>query len=191
MLVIGVIHGDEDAGTEILDRLGTLPVPDDVDLWLVESMNPDGQSAGRRTNANQVDLNRNFPRRWAPLGQPGDWEYAGTGAASEPETAAMVAFISSIEPDLAIWYHQDLFRIAPAQGRGGQLRRQYARADRAAGAARDGRRLHRYRGGLGAGGGARQRGLHRRAGPDAQPQRRRHPRGSRAHPRRELTRVVG
>jgi protein MpaA len=82
VLVIGVIHGDEDAGTEILDRLETLPVPDDVDLWLVESMNPDGQSAGRRTNANQVDLNRNFPRRWAPLGQPGDWQYAGTGAAS-------------------------------------------------------------------------------------------------------------
>jgi protein MpaA len=126
VLVIGVIHGDEDAGTEILDRLETLPVPDDVDLWLVESMNPDGQSAGRRTNANQVDLNRNFPRRWAPLGQPGDWQYAGTGAASEPETAAMVTFITSIEPDLAIWYHQDLFRIAPAQGRGGRLRRQYA-----------------------------------------------------------------
>jgi protein MpaA len=126
VLVIGVIHGDENAGTEILDRLKTLPVPDDVDLWLVESMNPDGQSAARRTNANQVDLNRNFPRRWAPLGQPGDWQYAGTGAASEPETAAMVSFITSIEPDLAIWYHQDLFRIAPGQGRGGRLRRQYA-----------------------------------------------------------------
>jgi protein MpaA len=126
VLVIGVIHGDEDAGTAILDRLETLPVPDDVDLWLVESMNPDGQSAGRRTNANLVDLNRNFPRRWAPLGQPGDWQYAGTGAASEPGTAARGAFISSIQPDLAIWYHQDLFRIAPAQGRAGRLRRQYA-----------------------------------------------------------------
>jgi protein MpaA len=126
VLVVGVIHGDEDAGVAIVDRLRTLPVPDGVDLWLVESMNPDGQADERRTNANLVDLNRNFPRRWAPLGEPGDWQYGGTGAASEPETAAMVELITSLQPDLAIWYHQDLFRIAPAQGRAGRLRQQYA-----------------------------------------------------------------
>ena len=90
MLVIGCIHGDEDAGPAVVDQLMTAPVPDGVDLWLVPSMNPDGQAHRTRTNVHQVDLNRNFPKNWAPLGQPGDSQYAGTGPASEPETAAVV-----------------------------------------------------------------------------------------------------
>jgi protein MpaA len=126
VLVIGVIHGDEDDGVAILERLATAPVPPGVDLWLVESINPDGQAAQRRTNANLVDLNRNFPDQWAPLGEPGDSEYAGTGPASEPETQAAVQLISTIEPELGIWYHQDLFRIAPSEGRDGELRARYA-----------------------------------------------------------------
>ena len=126
VLVIGVIHGDEDAGVAILDRLATAPVPEGVDLWLVQSMNPDGQAARRRTNANLVDLNRNFPFGWAPLEEPGGSQYGGTGPASEPETQAMVGLISLLQPDLGIWYHQDLFRIAPGQGRDGELRARYA-----------------------------------------------------------------
>ena len=126
VLVIGVIHGDEDAGVAILDRLATAPVAEGVDLWLVESMNPDGQAARRRTNANLVDLNRNFPFGWAPLEEPGGSQYGGTGPASEPETQAMVGLISLLQPDLGIWYHQDLFRIAPGQGRDGELRARYA-----------------------------------------------------------------
>jgi protein MpaA len=126
VLVIGVIHGDEDAGVAIVDRLMTAPVPGGVDLWLVPSSNPDGQAHQVRTNAHQVDLNRNYPRRWAPLGKPGDWEYSGPSAASEPETKAMVAFISEIEPDLALWYHQDYNRIAPSTGRAGEVRSRYA-----------------------------------------------------------------
>jgi protein MpaA len=126
VLVVGVIHGDEAAGVAILDRLATAPVPEGVDLWLVESMNPDGQAASRRTNANLVDLNRNFPFGWAPLEEPGGSQYGGTGPASEPETQAMVGLISLLQPDLGIWYHQDLFRIAPGQGRDGELRARYA-----------------------------------------------------------------
>jgi protein MpaA len=127
VLVIGVIHGDETAGTAIVDRLATQPVPPGIDLWLVPSMNPDGQASHTRTNAHQVDLNRNFPYHWGRLGKPGDWQYAGTGPASEPETQAMVAFIERIHPDLTLWYHQDLFRIAPSTGRAGAIRRQYAK----------------------------------------------------------------
>ncbi len=126
VLVIGVIHGDEDAGVAIVDRLATQPVPPGIDLWLVESINPDGQAKGIRHNAHQVDLNRNFPFRWAPLGQPGDWQYGGPSAGSEPETQATVALIERIQPDLALWYHQDLFRIAPSTGREGRIRREYA-----------------------------------------------------------------
>jgi len=126
VLVIGVIHGDEDDGVPILERLATAPVPPGVDLWLVESMNPDGQAAQRRTNANLVDLNRNFPYQWAPLGAPGDSEYGGTGPASEPETRAIVDFVTAVQPALGLWYHQDLFRISPGQGFEGQLKARYA-----------------------------------------------------------------
>jgi protein MpaA len=125
-LVIGCIHGDEDAGVEVVDALLSAPVPAGVDLWLVPSMNPDGQAAHTRSNAHQVDLNRNFPQNWAPLGDPGDSQYAGTGPASEPETAAVVALIKRIKPTLAVWYHQDLNRIDPGTGHSGAVRKRYA-----------------------------------------------------------------
>jgi protein MpaA len=126
VLVIGCIHGDEDAGLAVVDDLMTATVPDGVDLWLVPSMNPDGQAHRVRTNAHQVDLNRNFPQNWGPLGQPGDSQYAGTGPASEPETAAIVALVERIRPSLTVWYHQDLNRIDVGTGRAGQIQRRYA-----------------------------------------------------------------
>jgi murein peptide amidase A len=126
VLVIGVIHGDEAAGLAIVDLLEQYDVPDNVDLWLIDSMNPDGVANNDRHNANQVDLNRNFPADWGPIGVPGDGQYAGPSAASEPETQAMVAFISEIQPDLVMWYHQDLYRISPGKGRDGAIRARYA-----------------------------------------------------------------
>jgi len=126
VLVIGCIHGDEGAGVAVTDRLVSEAIPAGIDLWLVPTMNPDGQAHDTRTNAHQVDLNRNFPYRWAPLEQPGDSEYAGPSEASEPETQAIVGLISRIKPEMTIWYHQDLNRIAPAAGRAGRIRQRYA-----------------------------------------------------------------
>jgi murein peptide amidase A len=127
VLVIGVIHGDEAAGVKIVEELATAALPPGIDLWLIESMNPDGQAAATRTNAHLVDLNRNFPYNWAPLGEPGDSQYGGAGPASEPETQAIVEFVSAIHPDIGVWYHQDLFRIAPGQpGRDAEVRARYA-----------------------------------------------------------------
>ncbi len=126
VLVIGVIHGDEDAGVAIIDQLRQRNVPEGVELWLVEAMNPDGVANQTRQNANQVDLNRNFPYKWGPLGEPGDGQYAGTRPASEPETQAMVNFISQLQPDIALWYHQDLYVISPSSGRDGAIRARYA-----------------------------------------------------------------
>ena len=126
VLVIGVIHGDEAAGVAIVDELRAEPVPDGVELWIVQSMNPDGQTNQARSNDNGVDLNRNFPYKWGPIGVPGDSQYAGTGPASEPETQAMVNFMTQLRPDITIWYHQDLFVVNPAEGRDGLLRARYA-----------------------------------------------------------------
>lgn len=126
VLVIGAIHGDEDDGLAIVEELRRGPVPAGVELWLVESMNPDGVANQDRHNANHVDLNRNFPYNWGPIGAPGDGQYAGTGPASEPETAAMINLIGQLRPDIVIWYHQDLYVINPAQGREGRVRARYA-----------------------------------------------------------------
>lgn len=126
VLAVGVIHGNEADGTAIIDRLALEPVPPGVELWLVRSMNPDGQARSDRQNANAVDLNRNFPENWDVLGEPGFWQYGGSAPASEPETKTMVALGASVQPQIILWYHQDLFRIAPGSGRSGEIRTRYA-----------------------------------------------------------------
>lgn len=126
VVVIGVIHGDEDAGLAIVEELRSVALPANVDLHLIEAMNPDGLAAHQRGNANGVDLNRNFPYDWGPIGEPGNSQYAGTGPASEPETQAVVGFLGELRPDLVIWYHQDLYTVAPGRGRDGVVRSRYA-----------------------------------------------------------------
>lgn len=127
VMVVGVIHGDEEAGLQIVEILRAMTPPEGVDLWIIPTMNPDGTLAATRGNARRVDLNRNFPRDWAPQGQPGYWQYAGPSAASEPETKAMVEFVRTVKPTLGIWYHQDLNMISPGTGFEGRVRARYAR----------------------------------------------------------------
>ena len=126
ILVVGVIHGNENAGLAILDELRTRPLPPNIDLWLMDAMNPDGLANDVRGNGNQVDLNRNFPHDWTAVAQLGEWEYSGTGPASEPETQAFMAFADRIRPSLTLWYHQDLYRISPSTRSDGPLRERYA-----------------------------------------------------------------
>lgn len=125
ILVIGSIHGDEDDGIPIVDHLRRMEIPEGIELWLIPSLNPDGNIAQTRQNANGVDLNRNFPVNWAPLEELGHWQYAGPSPASEPETQAMVDLGEEIKPHLVLWYHQDYFRISPGSGVGGRIRRDY------------------------------------------------------------------
>jgi protein MpaA len=126
VLVIGAIHGNEDAGLQIVAELRQRAIDESVELWLIETMNPDGVARQDRHNSNEVDLNRNFPYKWGPIGDPGNSQYAGTGPASEPETQAIVQFITLLRPDIAIWYHQDANLIIPSTGRDGRLRARYA-----------------------------------------------------------------
>ena len=126
VLVIGAIHGNEDAGLQIVDELRQRAIDERVELWLIETMNPDGVARQDRHNSNEVDLNRNFPYKWGPIGGPGNSQYAGTGPASEPETQAIVQFITLLRPDIAIWYHQDANLIIPSTGRDGRVRARYA-----------------------------------------------------------------
>ena len=57
------------------------------------------------------------PSRMLDAGDDFDWAMFKVGPASEPETQAMTNFITQLRPDIALWYHQDLFRISPAQRR--------------------------------------------------------------------------
>ena len=126
VLVVGVIHGDETAGLAVTDLLKKMEVPANVDLWILPELNPDGIQLKTRQNANKVDLNRNFPVRWKPLGEVGFWQWAGTGPATEPEVLAMMKLGKVIQPQFNVWYHQDYFRISTGLGRDGDIRERYA-----------------------------------------------------------------
>jgi protein MpaA len=126
VLAVGCIHGNECAGLAVTDILKSMEAPSNIDLWILPKLNPDGTELNIRQNANKVDLNRNFPVRWKPLGKSGFWQWSGPGAASEPETKSMIPLGKMIQPQLTIWYHQDYFRISPGVGRDGDIRERYA-----------------------------------------------------------------
>ena len=86
VMVVGTVHGNEQAGRAVIARLRRAHPPRGTALWLVDDANPDGTAANDRHNARGVDLNRNFPYRWQP--QDGVYE-SGSGPASEAETRVM------------------------------------------------------------------------------------------------------
>jgi len=100
----GSIHGDEPVGMEmtfyfmqhLLENYGTdtriSNLVNNMDLWIVPNMNWDGYSVPGRGNANNIDLNRNFPE-WTST--PGGFGNMFDGPApntsgKQPETIAMV-----------------------------------------------------------------------------------------------------
>ncbi len=126
VVVVGVIHGDEAAGLAVIDLLKKASLPSTIDMWILPMLNPDGYLLKTRQNANKVDLNRNFPVNWKPIGEKGFWQWSGLAPATEPETAAMLRFGNVVQPEFSVWYHQDYFRISPGTGREGQIRKRYA-----------------------------------------------------------------
>lgn len=127
-LVVGGIHGGYEANTVVLAELlikdfqaGTLEVPDELTLYILPNLNPDGyanhpyQFAGR-ANANGVDLNRNWDSYWQP-----DWPRSGcfqrvptTGGSepfSEPEARALQDFLLANPVDAMLVYHSQMGAI--------------------------------------------------------------------------------
>ena len=110
VLVIGSIHGDEQAGMRVVRALrDRVDLPDQLDLWLAPTVNPDGTAADRRTNAHGVDLNRNFPYNWHTSSRGETW--SGPRPLSEPESVALRDLVRRVDPWLVITFHQPLFGV--------------------------------------------------------------------------------
>jgi protein MpaA len=106
VLVVGCIHGTECAGEAVTALLRSGPPPRRGRILVVSDLNPDGHAAGVRTNARGVDLNRNFPGGWRPLGILGDPQYSGPRPSSEPETRIAERLILRERPAVTVWFHQ-------------------------------------------------------------------------------------
>ncbi|MBI4878380.1 MAG: DUF2817 domain-containing protein [Planctomycetes bacterium] len=105
------IHGDEPAGTPLLERLSDhlSRHPEVVGqrcIVLVPVANPDGLARGTRANRNGVDLNRNFP---APNFRPSRTH--GGSPLCEPESQALFSLIRAIDPGRVVSIHMAAARI--------------------------------------------------------------------------------
>jgi predicted deacylase len=97
-------------------------IPSDVSLFIMRNINPDGDARAHsidgRVNDHGVDLNRNFPENWqAEWDRDGCWDYApttaGSGPGSEPETRAVMNFLSSRRVRALISYHSAALGVFP------------------------------------------------------------------------------
>jgi protein MpaA len=95
-------------------------------MWIIEDLNPDGVRAHTRVNGRGVDLNRNFPFRWRPLGHRGTLHYSGTHALSERESQLAARLILRLRPAVTIWFHQALDVVDESVGNA-PLERRFAR----------------------------------------------------------------
>ena len=109
-LVIGVFHGDEPQGKYLIEKylnniLNSIP-----NTLFIPCLNPDGMQLKTRTNANGVDLNRNFPtKNWGEDtsgagANPTDY-YGGPSPASEIETKFVIDIIEKYKPSVILTLH--------------------------------------------------------------------------------------
>jgi hypothetical protein len=120
-LIIGQMHGDEPAGVTVANSIihGTHSI-EGVNLWVIPTMNPDGNHKHTRQNAHGVDLNRNWPHNWRRL--TGQY-YSGPKPLSEPETRAVWKFLKRERPRYVVSLHQPLDGVDKTAGHGSAYRK--------------------------------------------------------------------
>lgn len=137
------IHGPEWIGTRVALGLlralkgdSTASLREQAEVWVIPCLNPDGYArtweaggegplADLRTNANGVDLNRNFPLpdgspSWLPgagSSRHGDATFRGTAPLSEPETASLDALFSAQNFHASANLHSFMGTVIPASVR--------------------------------------------------------------------------
>lgn len=119
VLVFSLIHGDEtpagSVGRYWIERLETL---EPRNSWrVVPVLNPDGVKLKTRTNANRIDLNRNFPtkdwgdqavRLWKTQLKSNWRRNPGIEGGSEPEVKCALRHIEDFKPDFVVSIHTPL-----------------------------------------------------------------------------------
>lgn len=117
ILVFSGVHGDELPSLELawawIKRLEKIKTPSNS--WrIIPLLNPDGFELKTRTNANGVDINRNFPTKdwndqaishWKNILKSAPRRYPGASSASEVETKCALYHIENYKPDLVISIH--------------------------------------------------------------------------------------
>ena len=122
VLAVGSIHGDEQAGIEIVEHVrDAAAVPAGLDVWIVPTINPDGNARDVRTNARGVDTNwapvdcAVLPRNCAgfePLGEP---ESRVRRVNSTAPGGSDRTIVTTIQPRLMVMFHDaDHLRVAAA-----------------------------------------------------------------------------
>ncbi len=108
VLILGGMHGDETSSTEVAYDLIEWCCDHPADLGeckvvIAPEVNPDGNAAGTRRNARDVDLNRNFPaQNWSAEG--GD-HGPGFQPGSEPETRFVLTLLQIYAPVRVVATH--------------------------------------------------------------------------------------
>jgi len=148
LLFVGGIHGAYEWNAsalayQFIDYLNAHPeaVPKNEKITVIPDLNPDAFHNGLgldghftnvdnlpadlskyRTNANGVDLNRNFDCNWSPHGV---WqakpENTGTAAFSEPETRALRDFALAERPVAVVFWHSASNAVYASQCNNGIL----------------------------------------------------------------------
>lgn len=119
ILVLSLIHGDEThaggLGRFWAERLNKV---DARNTWrIIPVANPDGVKAKTRTNAEGVDLNRNFPTLdwttdaqsfWKNEAHSTPRKFPGVAAGKEPEVRCLMQHLEDFKPDFVISIHTPL-----------------------------------------------------------------------------------
>jgi len=123
-LLIASIHGDERAGTPLLNKLKNHLKENknllyDKTVIIIPIVNPDGFAAKTRLNANHTDINRNFPSD-NRINDPN----SGSFALSESESWGLYKIINTYKPAKVLSFHESLGCIdydGPAENMAEQL----------------------------------------------------------------------
>lgn len=126
ILIVGVVHGDEPQGKYLIDKYiekSTCNILSSTNnghkentkknFLFIPCLNPDGMQENKRTNANNVDINRNFPtQNWGKnQGDSANCDdetsnyFGGKYPASETETQFLIDTIEKYKPNLIITLH--------------------------------------------------------------------------------------
>lgn len=116
IIFLGGTHGNEKSSVYVLNRwieyLENNPdrIPAHRTIVVIPNLNPDGYATGQRTNAHNVDLNRNFPTgNWKQGVTMPDKSFNANGGGayplSEPESKAIANYVLAQSPRLVLTYH--------------------------------------------------------------------------------------